>query len=69
MGQLHISWPRPQMEMICHLHALADLPPRNEPQYPLDRRLCGSQRRSGRCVEDKGRALPGIEPVARRCTD
>jgi hypothetical protein len=32
------------------------------PWYPLDRRLDDHQSRSGRCVEKKILALPGIEP-------
>jgi hypothetical protein len=31
------------------------------PQYPLDRRLGGPKRRSGRFVQEKYLALPGIE--------
>jgi hypothetical protein len=43
-------------------HALAALPPRKEPQYPLDRRLDGPQSRSGHCeVEAIFLPLSGIE--------
>jgi len=45
------------------LHALAALPPWKSPWYPLDRRLGGSQSRSGRGGEEKNSQLPpGIEP-------
>jgi len=38
-------------------------PPGNNPRYPLDRRLDGPQRRSGRYGEEKIFQLPpGIEP-------
>jgi hypothetical protein len=33
----------------------------NYPQYPLDRRLNGPQRQSGRCGKEKNLALPGIK--------
>jgi hypothetical protein len=36
-----------------HRHALAALPLRKDPQYPLDRRLDGSQSRSGQHGEEK----------------
>jgi hypothetical protein len=35
------------------LHAPADLPPEKSPWYPLERRLCGPQSRSGRRGEVK----------------
>jgi len=35
------------------LHTSAALPPENEPRYPLDRRLGGSQSWSGRSGEEK----------------
>jgi hypothetical protein len=63
------------MEVSGQLHALAALPPGKEPWYPLDRRLGGSQSRSGRGGEEKNsQPLPGIEPpiiqpLAQRYTD
>jgi hypothetical protein len=51
------------MEVSGQLHAPAALPPGKEPQVPLDRRLDGPQRRSGRrCRREKFTAPPGIEP-------
>jgi hypothetical protein len=44
----------------------AVLPPRKELPVPLDRRLCGSQSRSGRCVEGRNLSqLPENQLVAR----
>jgi hypothetical protein len=49
-------------------------PQGKSPWYPLDRRLGGTQRRSGRGGEEKNsHPLPGlkppiIQPVAQRCT-
>jgi hypothetical protein len=41
------------MEVSGQLHALAALPSQGESSwYPLDRRLGGSQSRSGRCVKE-----------------
>jgi hypothetical protein len=62
------------MEVSGQLHAPAALPPGKSPWYPLDRRLCGPQSRSGRGGEEKNfQSLPGVEhliiqPVARRYT-
>jgi hypothetical protein len=50
------------MEVSGQLHAPAALPWGKSPRYPLDRRLGGPQRGSGRCGEEKNLALPGIEP-------
>jgi hypothetical protein len=53
------------MEVSAQLHALAALPPGNDPRYPLyplDRRLAGPQSRSGRYEEEKTVSLPGMEP-------
>jgi hypothetical protein len=45
------------------LRAPAALPLRKEPSYPLDRKLGGTQSRSGRGGEDKISQSPsGIEP-------
>jgi hypothetical protein len=41
------------MEVSGQLHAPAALPPRKEPQYPLDRKLGGPQSRPGRDGEEK----------------
>jgi hypothetical protein len=49
-------------------------PPGKEPRYPLDRKLGGTQNRSGRGGEEKNsHSLPGLEPpiiqpVSQRCT-
>jgi len=49
------------MEGSGQLHAPAALPPRKEPQYPLDRRLGGRQSQSGRGGEEKNsQPLPGF---------
>jgi hypothetical protein len=51
------------MEVSGQLHALTAL----SPQYPLDRRLCGSQSQSTRCGEEKslaGNRIPTVQPVA-----
>jgi hypothetical protein len=51
------------MEMSGQLHAPAALPPGKSPWNPLDRRLDGSQSRSGRGAEEKNsQPPPGIEP-------
>jgi hypothetical protein len=51
------------MEVSGRLHAPAALPQGNSPLYPLDRRLDGSQSRSGRGGEDKNsQPMPGLEP-------
>jgi hypothetical protein len=49
------------MEVSGQLHAPTALSPGKE---FLDRRLGGPQNRSGRCVEQKNLALPGIKPGA-----
>jgi hypothetical protein len=57
------------------LHASAALPRGKSPKYPLDRRLGGTQSRSGRCgVEKKslspaGKQTSAVLPVARHYTD
>jgi hypothetical protein len=52
-----------QTEVSDQLHAPAALFPGKEPWYPLDRRLGGSQSRSGRGGEEKNfQPPPGIEP-------
>jgi hypothetical protein len=50
------------MKVSGQLHTLADLPQEKEPRYPLDRRLCGPQRRSGHGGEKNFQPLPGHEP-------
>jgi hypothetical protein len=45
--QLHRSGPRHKMEVSGQLHAPAALPPGSLRRYQLDRRLGGSQSRSG----------------------
>jgi hypothetical protein len=51
------------MEVSGQLHAPAALPKEKSPWYPLDRRLGGPQRRSGRGGEEKNsQPPPGIEP-------
>jgi hypothetical protein len=48
------------MKVSGQLHTPAALPSREGPQYPLDRKLCGSQSRFG---EEKNLfSLPGIDP-------
>ena len=43
--------------------APSELPPRKEPRYPMTRKLCGPQSRSGRFEEKKNLfPLPGIVP-------
>jgi hypothetical protein len=51
------------MEMSGQLHVPAALLQAKTSRYPLDRKLDGPQRRSGRCGEEKNLLhLPGIEP-------
>jgi hypothetical protein len=51
------------MEVSGQLHAPAALLPGKEPLYPLDRRLGGTQSRSGRSGEEKNsQPSPRIEP-------
>jgi hypothetical protein len=51
------------MEVSGQLHAPAALPQGKSPWYPLNRRLGGSQSRSGRGGEEKNsQPPPGIEP-------
>jgi hypothetical protein len=51
------------MEVGGQLHAPAALPQGKSPWYPLDRRLGGTQSRSGRDGEEKNsQPLPGLEP-------
>jgi hypothetical protein len=62
------------MKVSVQLHALASLPQRIRPWYPLYRRLGGLQSRSGHSGEEKNfQPLPGLEtpiiqPVAQRYT-
>jgi len=42
----------------CQLHAPASLPWGKTPRYPLDRRLGGSESRSGCCGRELKRKLP-----------
>jgi hypothetical protein len=62
------------MEMSGQPHALVALPPGKSPCYPLERRLCGPQSRSGRGGEEKnsqplqGHKPPIIQPVGQRYT-
>jgi hypothetical protein len=62
------------MEVSGQLHAQALYPQGKSPWYPLDRRLGGTQSRSGHSGEEKNfQPLPGLEPpiiqpVAQRCT-
>jgi hypothetical protein len=51
--KIHISLTSALVGAECQLHALAALPPGKKPQYPLDRRLGGPQRKSGRPGEEK----------------
>jgi hypothetical protein len=52
------------MEVSGYLHAQASLPPGKElPPYPLNRRLGGSQRRSGRCGEEKNISILIPSPI------
>jgi hypothetical protein len=46
------------MEVSGQLHTPAALTPGKKPWYPLDRRLRGSQRRSGRGGEEKNSQPP-----------
>jgi hypothetical protein len=46
------------MEVSDQLHALAALPQGRSPWYPLDRRLGGTQSRSGRGGEGKNTQSP-----------
>jgi hypothetical protein len=51
------------MEVSGQFHAPAALPQEKSLLYPLDRRLGGHQRRSGRGgVEKNSQPPPGIEP-------
>jgi hypothetical protein len=52
------------MEVSGQLHSPAALPPREKgPCYPLNRRLGGSQSRSGRGTEEKNsQPVTGLEP-------
>jgi hypothetical protein len=52
------------MEVSGQLHLPAALPPTKEPHwYPLDKRLDGTQSRSGRGDEEKNSQPPqGIQP-------
>jgi hypothetical protein len=51
------------MEVSGQIHTRAALPQRKSPRYPLDRRLSGSQSRSGRGDEEKNsQPPPEIEP-------
>jgi hypothetical protein len=51
------------MEVSGQLHAPAAYPQGKSPWYPLDRRVGGSQSRSGRRDEKKNsQPPPGIEP-------
>jgi hypothetical protein len=51
------------MEVSGQLHAPAALPQGKSLWYPLDRRLGGTQSRSGRGSEEKNsQPPPGIEP-------
>jgi len=58
------------MEVSGQLHGPAALSPEKERRYPLDRRLGGPQRRSGRGEEEKNSQLPLVtedpivQPVA-----
>jgi hypothetical protein len=62
------------MEVIGQLHAPAALPQGKSPWYPLNRKLCGPESRSGRGSETKnsqplrGLEPPIIQPVAQRYT-
>jgi len=42
------------MELSGQFHALDALPQRQDPQYPMDRRLNGPQNWSGHCDEGGG---------------
>jgi hypothetical protein len=46
------------MEVSGQLHAPATLLPGKKPRHPLDRRLGGSQSRSGRGGEEKNSPFP-----------
>jgi hypothetical protein len=51
------------MEVSGQLHARPLYPQGKSPWYPLDRRMGGPQRRSGRGGEQKNsQPLPGLEP-------
>jgi hypothetical protein len=73
------SSPRQQLEVSGQLHALAALPPwETAPRYPLDSKLGGPHRRSGRYGEVKildptGTRTPShssiVQPVGSRYTD
>jgi hypothetical protein len=52
------------IEMSGQLHAPAALLPEKKFRYSLERSLGGPLRRSGRCGEEKGLALPGIRTPA-----
>jgi hypothetical protein len=50
-------------EVSGQFYASATLSPGKEPWYPLGRRLCGSQNRSGQGGEEKNsQPLPALEP-------
>jgi hypothetical protein len=51
------------MKASGQLHATVALPPRKGSLYPSDKRLGGTQSRSGRGDEEKNsQPLPGIQP-------
>jgi hypothetical protein len=52
------------MEVNGQLHTPATLVPGKDPRYPLNRRLGGSQCRSGRCKREISSAPAGLEPRA-----
>jgi hypothetical protein len=72
---LHHSCHQHLMEMSGQLHASATLPTGEGARYPLDRRLCGRQSRSGRCGVEKnsffsaGNRTPAVQLVACRYID
>jgi hypothetical protein len=60
------------MEVSGQRHAPVTLPQGRSLRYPLNRRLGGSQSRSGHGVKKNSQPLPGLEPaiiqtVARCC--
>jgi len=53
------------MKVSGEIHATAALSPGKIHLYPLHRRLCGPQGRSGRGGEEKNsQPQPGIEPLS-----
>jgi hypothetical protein len=72
--KLHHYWPRNWMEVGGQLHTLAALPRAKNSGYTLEKRMCGSQSRSGSWEEEEklapaGNQTPTIPSIVCRYTD